>query len=185
MSMRFTDTTIPGVFIVDGEVFADERGTFTIAWRAEDFEAHGLEAQLRQCQLSSNRLRGTIRGLHYQLAPFAQAKVVRATRGAVFDVAVDLRPESPTFRRWVGIELSADNRRAMYVPSGLAHGYQALTDDTEVFYTVSAGYSPAHERGVRWNDPAFGIGWPLGAPSTISARDANYPDFTGAAPLPR
>jgi dTDP-4-dehydrorhamnose 3,5-epimerase len=115
--------------------------------------------------------------MHYQAAPFEEAKVIRVVRGSVFDVAVDLRPDSPAFGQWVGWELTADNRQMMYVPPGCAHGYQTLADDTEVFYFVSAAYSPPHQRGVRWNDPAFGIVWPLGQPTSIHERDATYPDF--------
>jgi dTDP-4-dehydrorhamnose 3,5-epimerase len=114
--------------------------------------------------------------MHYQAAPFEEAKIVRVVRGAIFDVAVDLRPSSPTYRQWVGFELTADDRRIMYIPAGCAHGYQTLVDETEVFYFVSAAYSPPHQRGVRWNDPAFGIEWPLGAPTSIHDRDASYPD---------
>jgi dTDP-4-dehydrorhamnose 3,5-epimerase len=115
--------------------------------------------------------------MHFQAAPFQEAKVIRAVRGAIFDVAVDLRPDSPTFKQWTGHELTAENRQVMYVPPGCAHGYQTLDDDAEVFYFVSAPYSPPHQRGVRWNDPAFGIDWPLGAPVSIHERDASYPDF--------
>lgn len=175
--MHFEPTRIAGVTIVTPDVFADERGLFTVAWKPEEFAAHGLETQIAQGSLALTRRRGTIRGLHFQTSPFEEAKTVRVVRGAVFDVAVDLRPESPTFRQWVGCELTADNRKALYVPRGCAHGYQTLADDTEVFYFVSAPYSPAHQRGYRWNDAAFGIVWPLGAPTSIHERDAGYADF--------
>jgi dTDP-4-dehydrorhamnose 3,5-epimerase len=181
--MRFTPTSLPGAFFVDSDVFPDERGTFERAWVRDDFAAHGLETALIQGSLARNITRGTLRGLHYQAAPFEEVKMVRVIRGAIFDVAVDLRPGSPTFRRWVGTELTAENGRMLYIPRGLAHGYQTLTDGAEVFYFVSASYSPPHQRGVRWNDPAFDIAWPLGAPSAINARDAAFPDFH-AAPAP-
>jgi dTDP-4-dehydrorhamnose 3,5-epimerase len=127
--------------------------------------------------MASNHRRGTVRGMHYQSAPHQEVKVVRVVRGAIFDVAVDLRPGSPTFRQWVGVELSAANRRVLYVPTGLAHGYQTLEDDTDVLYFVSAPYVPALQQGVRWNDPAIGIDWPLGTPTIIHPRDAAYPDL--------
>jgi len=177
--MVFEELSVSGVFLVDADVFADDRGAFVRAWLPSDFEARGLEAQIAQCSIALNHTKGTIRGMHYQLAPFEEAKFVRAIAGAIFDVAVDLRPDSPTFRRWSGAELSAANRRAMYLPPGVAHGYQTLTDAAEVMYFVSAAYSPAHQRGVRWNDPAFGIVWPLGGPSVIHDRDAGYADFRG------
>ena len=175
--MRFTETSIPGVFLIDPDVFEDERGAFVRAWMPDEAAAHGLETKIVQASLALTRDRGTIRGLHYQAAPFGEAKTVRTVRGAIFDVAVDLRPDSPTYLRWVGFELSAANRRVMYLPVGCAHGYQTLEDNSEVFYFVSAAYSPAHQRGARWNDAAFGIKWPLGAPTCINARDAEYPDY--------
>jgi dTDP-4-dehydrorhamnose 3,5-epimerase len=175
--MIFTRTELPGVVIVDCDVFADERGLFARAWMPEEFRAHGLDTRIAQCSLSFNKKRGTIRGLHHQIAPYEEIKLVRTIRGAVFDVAVDLRRDSPTFRQWVGVELSADNRRMLYIPEGLAHGYQTLTDDAELFYFVSTEYSADHQRGVRWNDPAFGIDWPLGEPTSIHDRDRHYGDF--------
>ena len=180
--MKFTDTRIAGVGIVDSDVFMDERGAFVLAWMSDEFAARGLDTRIAQASLALTRDRGSIRGLHYQAAPFEEFKVIRAVRGAVFDVAVDLRPDSPTYLTWVGCELSADNRRVMYVPPGCAHGYQTLADDTEVFYFVSAPYSPPHQRGVRWNDPAFGIQWPLGPPTRIHQRDASYPDLQQTGP---
>jgi dTDP-4-dehydrorhamnose 3,5-epimerase len=177
--MKFTDTKIPGVVVIDYDVFPDERGLFAITWAAKDFAARGLDTHIAQCNVSANKASGTIRGLHYQAAPFAEVKIVRTTRGAIYDVAVDLRPESPTFRQWVGVELSAGNHRQIYLPPGCAHGYQTLTDDAEIVYFVSAPYSPPHQRGVRWNDPAFGIEWPLGRPASIHPRDDSYADFAG------
>jgi dTDP-4-dehydrorhamnose 3,5-epimerase len=178
--MIFEEQALPGVYLVDCDVFEDERGAFARAWMPEEFAARGLETRFAQGSIASTRQRGTLRGLHWQLAPVQQIKTVRVTRGAVFDVVVDLRGDSPTFGQWVGTELSADNRRLLYVPAGLAHGYQTLRDDTDVFYFASAPYSPAHEAGVRWNDPAFAVEWPLGAPAVISPRDAGYPDFRPA-----
>jgi dTDP-4-dehydrorhamnose 3,5-epimerase len=176
--MTFTDTAIPGVLIIDSDVFRDERGTFVRAWMPEEFRARGLDTRIAQCSLASNRRQGTIRGLHYQTAPFEEVKLIRAVRGSVFDVAVDLRPTSPTYGRWTGVTLSADNRRMLYIPRGVAHGYQTQTDDTEVFYFVSTPYAPDHQRGLRWNDPTLAIDWPLGPPTVVSSRDAAFPDFT-------
>jgi dTDP-4-dehydrorhamnose 3,5-epimerase len=178
--MVFEEQRLPGVYLVDCDVFGDERGAFARAWMPEEFSARGLETRFAQGSIATTRHRGTIRGLHWQVAPAEQVKTVRVTRGAVFDVVVDLRRDSPTFRHWVGTELSAENRRLLYVPAGVAHGYQTLADDTDVFYFASAPYSPGHEAGVRWNDPAFGVEWPLGAPTVISPRDAAYPDFRAA-----
>lgn len=175
--MEFAHTGVAGVFIVQPDVFSDERGAFALAWMPQEFAERGLETRIAQASSALTRERGSIRGLHFQTPPFEEAKVVRVTAGAVFDVAVDLRPSSPTYLKWVGCELSAQNRRIMYVPPGCAHGYQTLTDDAEVFYFVSAKYAPLNQGGVRWNDPAFGIEWPLGAPTRINERDATYPDY--------
>jgi len=175
--MHFIQTTIAGVLLVQPDVFEDERGLFIRAWVPEELAAQGQDSRIAQGSLALTKQRGTIRGMHFQAAPFEETKVVRAVRGAVFDVAVDLRPDSPTFRQWVGHELTADNRLIMCIPPGCAHGYQTLTDNAEVFYFVSAPYSPPHQRGVRWNDAAFGIAWPLGEPTSIHDRDASYPDF--------
>jgi dTDP-4-dehydrorhamnose 3,5-epimerase len=175
--MHFAETKIPGVVIVTPDVFEDERGVFVRAWMPDEFASRGLDTRIAQASAALTRRRGTIRGMHYQAAPFEEAKTVRVIRGSIFDVAIDLRPDSPTFRQWTGATLSADNRQVMYLPPGCAHGYQTLEDDTEVFYFVSAAYSPPHQRGVRWNDPVFGIVWPLGPPTSIHERDAAYPDF--------
>jgi dTDP-4-dehydrorhamnose 3,5-epimerase len=178
--MDFATTDLAGVWIVTPPTFEDDRGSFSVTWRPEPFAERGLDIRIAQASTVVTRKRGSIRGLHYQADPFAETKTVRVVRGAIFDVAVDLRPDSPTYLKWVGSELSADNRQMMYIPAGFAHGYQTLADDTEVFYLVSAPYSPPHQRGARWNDPAFGIAWPLGAPSQIHERDAAYPDFEPA-----
>ena len=180
--MTFTETKLAGVWIIDCDVFPDERGHFTPAWLPGPFAERGLETTIAQASLSANHRRGTIRGLHYQSAPFEEVKIVRAVRGAVHDVTVDLRPGSPTYLQWIGVDLTADNRRMVYVPRGCAHGYQTLTDGADVFYFVSAPYAPGHQQGVRWNDPALGIQWPLGAPTLISARDQEFPELRPTGP---
>ena len=174
-----TETKLRGAFVVEPERFADERGFFAKVWSEAEFAAAGIGARFVESNLSFSRRRGTIRGMHFQTAPYAQGKLVRCTRGAIYDVGVDLRPDSPTFRQWVGVELSADNRRMLYLPGEFAHGFQTLEDDTEVFYQVSAVYAPGHNAGVRWDDPAFRIEWPHADERVIIARDREYPDFTG------
>ena len=178
--MRFTASGIEGVVIVDIEPAHDERGAFARLHCPEEFAAAGHPFVPRQTSLSRNTLAHTLRGMHYEAAPHEEAKLVRAVRGAIFDVAVDLRPDSPTYRRWTGAELSADNGRALLIGKGMAHGFVTLEDDTDVLYQIDRIFEPGHGRGVRWNDPAFGIAWPM-APSVISQRDADYPDLDGAA----
>jgi dTDP-4-dehydrorhamnose 3,5-epimerase len=175
----FTETELAGAFVIDLERREDPRGFFARAWCADEFSEHGLNTRLVQANLSFNDQAGTVRGMHFQREPAAEAKVIRATRGAIFDAIIDLRPDSPTYKRWIGVELSADNRRALYVPEGFAHGYQTLVPDTETFYLVSEFYTPEAEGGVRWNDPAFGIEWPSPERPILSDKDANWPDFTG------
>jgi dTDP-4-dehydrorhamnose 3,5-epimerase len=175
--MTFTETQLSGAFIVDPEPIEDHRGFFARTWCQREYEAHHLNPRLAQSSVSFNKKKGTLRGMHYQIPPHAEAKLVRCTRGAIYDVIIDLRPESRTFKQHVAVVLTADNRRMLYVPEGLAHGFQTLQDDTEVFYQMSEFYFPEHARGVRWNDPAFGIVWPENDP-TIAERDRNYPDFT-------
>jgi dTDP-4-dehydrorhamnose 3,5-epimerase len=170
----FRPTELPGVWVIEPERSADERGFFARTWCAREFEARGLTAELTQCSVSWNRTRGTVRGLHFQAAPHEEAKLVRCTRGAIHDVALDLRAASPTRRRWVAVELTADNRRMLFVPEGVAHGFQTLADDTEVFYQISREYRPDAQRGVRWHDPALGITWPV-RDAIVSARDAALP----------
>lgn len=177
--MRLTPTPIAGVVLVEPEPQADERGFFARSFCADTFAAHGLDPCVRQGSLSWNRRAGTLRGMHWQAEPHGEAKLVRCTRGALFDVALDLRPGSPTRLRWHGVELSADNRRALYLAPGIAHGFQTLADDTEVSYQISAPFVPAAARGARWDDPAFAIRWPDCAARTISARDAAWPDWAG------
>ena len=175
--MKFTTTPIPGVWLVEMERSEDDRGWFARSWCAKEFEAHGLNPRLVQCNVSFNKKKDALRGMHWQAAPHAEAKLVRCTSGAIYDVALDLRPDSPTFRKWFAAELTADNGRSLYIPEGCAHGFQTLTDDAEVFYQMSESYHPESARGARWNDPAFGIQWPLPEP-LISDRDQNYVDFT-------
>jgi dTDP-4-dehydrorhamnose 3,5-epimerase len=176
--MIFNETTLKGAFLIDLEPREDERGFFSRAWCQKEFEAHGLTAGIVQANLSYNKRRGTLRGLHYQAAPFEEAKLVRCTRGAIFDAIVDVRPSSPTYLQWIGVTLSGDNRRMLYVPEGFAHGFQTLEDDTDVFYQVTAFYAPGAERGARWDDPAFGIEWPDVDRRVISAKDQAWPPFT-------
>jgi dTDP-4-dehydrorhamnose 3,5-epimerase len=172
--MIFTESPLPGAFLVDLELLTDERGFFARAYCAEEFAARGLSTPLRQCSLSYNARKGTLRGLHYQGAPHEEHKLVRCTAGAIFDVIVDISPHSPHYRQWFGTELSAQNRRAVFIPPGFAHGFVTLSDDAEVYYMISVPHAPQHAQGFRWSDPAFGIQWPS-APRVISARDAAYP----------
>ena len=167
---------LSGVWMVDGRPVEDPNEQDLVVWDRTALRRHDLDVRVAQCNLAMSHQRGTIRGLHWQKSPFEEVKIVRALRGRIFDVAVDLRPHSPTFRRWIGLELAEDHPRALYVPAGFAHGYQTLTDEVAVLYTVSAAYSPLHQGGARWNDPAFGIEWPLAA-TMIHERDAAYPDF--------
>jgi dTDP-4-dehydrorhamnose 3,5-epimerase len=172
--MIFTESPLPGAFLVDLELLSDERGFFARSYCPEEFAALGSHAPLRQCSVSYNARKGTLRGLHYQTAPHEEHKLVRCTAGAIFDVIVDVRPDSRHYRRWFGTELSARNRRSVFIPPGFAHGFVTLSDDAEVYYMISVPHAPAYAQGFRWSDPAFGIQWPL-IPSVISARDAAYP----------
>jgi len=172
--MVFTESRIPGAWIIDVTAIHDDRGLFAMTWLPDEFRRHGIEPALAQCNLAFNYQRGTLRGMHFQTAPHAQAKIIRCTRGALLDVVVDLRPESPAYRQWQAVELTADNRRMLYMPEGIAHGYLTLADDTEAYYHASAPWEPKAESGVRWDDPAFGIAWPF-APQVISTKDAAWP----------
>jgi dTDP-4-dehydrorhamnose 3,5-epimerase len=171
--MKFAETKLEGVFVIEPELIEDERGFFALSWLPEEFAGRGLNPRLAQCNISFNWLKGTLRGMHFQAAPHEEAKSVRCTRGAIFDVVVDLRPDSPTRYRWSAVELTAENRRMLYVPEGFAHGYQTLEDATEVFYQVSETYHPESARGLRWDDPRLDITWPLPV-TRISARDAGH-----------
>ncbi|HYX28432.1 MAG TPA: dTDP-4-dehydrorhamnose 3,5-epimerase [Pyrinomonadaceae bacterium] len=172
--MIFTETKIKGVFVIEPEPINDDRGFFACSWSRDEFARRGLNPRLAQCNISFNHKRATLRGMHYQQAPHEEAKLVRCTSGLIFDVALDLRAHSPTRYQWVATELGEKNRRMFYIPEGLAHGYQTLSDDTEIFYQISENYHPESARGVRWDDPAFAIEWPL-PPTIMADRDANYP----------
>jgi dTDP-4-dehydrorhamnose 3,5-epimerase len=172
----FQETSLRGAYIVDAERHTDLRGFFARTWCEKEFEEHGLNPRLVQCNISFNLKKGTLRGMHYQVAPYEEAKLVRCTMGAVCDVIVDLRRDSPTFRKHLAVTLSATNRKMLYIPEKFAHGFITLEDDTEVFYQMSEFYSQESARGFRWNDPFFGIRLPLEV-TVISDRDRNYPDF--------
>jgi dTDP-4-dehydrorhamnose 3,5-epimerase len=174
--MIFCETRIQGVFILELEKREDERGFFARTWCKREFAEHGLNFDLAQCNVSFNRKRGTLRGMHYQTEPYPEAKLVRCTAGAIYDVVIDLRPESPTFAEWMAVELTANSHRMLYIPKHFAHGFQTLEDNTEVFYQMSEFYAPEYARGIRWDDPAFNIQWPP-ANRIVSDRDAAYPDF--------
>jgi dTDP-4-dehydrorhamnose 3,5-epimerase len=169
--MKFLETVLKGAFVIEPERLEDERGFFARVFCEHEFAAHGLETRFVQCSISFNWSRGTLRGMHYQAPPHEETKLVRCTRGAIYDVIVDLRPDSATHRQWIGVELSAENRRMLYVPRGFAHGFQTLQDYCEVFYQISQFHTPEAARAERWDDPALGIRWPL-APSILSQRDA-------------
>ncbi len=175
--MKFTPTPLPGAYVVELEPVRDERGFFARSWDAEEFRSQGLSPQLSQCSVSWNDKAGTLRGMHYQVPPHAEAKLVRCTRGAIYDAIVDLRPDSPTYRLWFAVELSAENRRMLFIPEGLAHGFQTLRDDSEVFYQISVPFHAESSRGVRWDDPAFGIHWPETPQRILSERDRTYSSF--------
>jgi len=172
----FRETKLPGAFVIDLQKHEDERGFFARSWCRKEFEAHGLDARTVQCNVSFNKVKGTLRGMHYQVAPYAEAKLVRCTRGAIYDVIIDLRRESVTYKQHVSEVLSSNNYKALFVPEGFAHGFQTLEDNSEVFYQMSEFYSAEHQRGLRYNDPAFGINWPTDV-MVISDRDRNYEDF--------
>lgn len=174
--MTFHETQLKGVFEIHVEPKCDERGFFARSWCQQEFELNGLNPKLVQCSISFNTRKGTLRGIHYQAVPYPETKLVRCTSGAIYDVVVDLRPESTTYKRWIGVTLTATNRQMLYVPEGCAHGFLTLDDETEVFYQMSEFYHPDLARGVRWNDPTFGIAW-LAEVSQISERDRTYPNF--------
>jgi len=174
--MIFREIFLQGVFVIDVEPVADERGLFARSWCKREFRQHGLPDEFVQCNISVNHKKGTLRGMHFQEAPYGEAKLVRCTKGAIYDVVVDLRPESNTLFKWYAIELNENNRKALFIPDGFAHGFQTLTDNAEVFYQMSEFYHPEHARGVRWNDPVFGIEWPEDT-RTISEKDQGYPEY--------
>lgn len=174
--MNFKEVRLKDAFVVELERREDERGFFARSWDQKEFESHGLNPRLVQCDVSFNSKRGTLRGMHFQEKPYEEAKLVRCTMGAVYDVIIDLRPDSATFKEWTGFDLTADNHQMVYIPEGFAHGFLTLEDRSELFYQMSEVYVPEKARGVRWNDPAFGIRWPA-AVEVVSERDNNYPNF--------
>ena len=174
--MKFTETALPGAYILEIELLRDERGFFARTWCREEFQAIGLSTVVQQNSISFNQKRGTLRGMHYQAPPKEEVKLVRCTRGAIYDVILDLRTDSSTFCRWCALELTADNGKMVYVPAGFAHGFQTLADESEVSYQISEAFRPELARGVRWNDPAFQIEWPIPDP-ILSVRDRGFPDF--------
>ena len=176
--MRFIETRLKGAFVIEPERLADERGFFARTWCQREFIAHGLNPDLVQCSLSFNTSKGTLRGMHHQAAPHEEAKLVRCTMGAIYDVIIDLRSDSPTYKAWLAVELTASNRTMLYVPEGFSHGFLTLADNTEVFYQMSAFFSPDCAMGIRWNDPQIGITWPE-AVTIISDKDMHFPDFAG------
>lgn len=177
LSLIFSETNLPGVFVIEPRLLEDERGFFARTWCRQEFKEHGLDTRLCQCSISFNHRKGTLRGMHYQSVPHAETKLMRCTRGSVYDVALDLRNDSATFGLYFAVTLSAENRKMLYVPEGVAHGFQTLEDNSEIFYQISEFYAPEATRGVRWNDPAFHIEWPADE-RLISPRDQNYADFT-------
>jgi dTDP-4-dehydrorhamnose 3,5-epimerase len=170
------ETGLAGVLVVEPERHVDQRGWFARAYCRREFAEHGIDFVPVQISISSNTRRGTLRGLHFQVPPQSEAKLVLCTRGAAFDVAADLRPDSPTYRRWTSVELTAASRRAIYVPAGCAHGFETLEDDTELLYLISEFYEPSLQQGVRWDDPALEVEWPV-KPTVLSERDRSFPDF--------
>ncbi len=174
--MKFIETKLKGAFVIELEKIEDERGFFARSWCEKEFAESGLNPNLVQCNISFNRKKGTLRGMHYQAKPYREAKLVRCTKGAIYDVILDLRSDSPTFKQWVAVELTSENRKMLYIPEGLAHGFETLEDDTEVFYQMSEFYHPEVAKGVRWNDTAFDIRWMESQP-IISEKDKSYADF--------
>ena len=174
--MKFTETKLKGAFVIEIEKLIDDRGFFARSWCRKEFEAHGLTDRVVQANVSFNHKKGTLRGMHYQIAPYQECKLVRCTRGAIYDVIIDLRPDSTTYKQWIGVELTADNYTMFFVPEDFGHGFQTLTDDTEVTYQVSQFYTPGSEKGIRFDDSAFNIQWPLEV-TTTSDKDRSWPDF--------
>jgi dTDP-4-dehydrorhamnose 3,5-epimerase len=174
--MLFSNVRLKGAYLIELEKLADDRGFFARSWCQMEFGKYGMCTRVAQCNIGFSKKKGTLRGLHYQIAPYQEAKLVRCTKGAIYDVIIDLRPDSPTYKEWLGIELSAENHRMLYVPEGFAHGYQTLVHETEIFYQTSQFYNPEFARGVRYDDPAFGVEWPF-AVASISDTDRSWPDY--------
>lgn len=179
--MKFVETRLAGAFVLELEPHEDERGFFARTFCAAEFEKHGLNPNLVQCSISYNKAAGTLRGMHWQAEPHAECKLVRCSRGAIYDVIIDFRRSSPTFKQWFGVELSSSNYHQLYVPEGFAHGFQTLRPETEVIYQMSAFHAPESARGLRWNDPAFAIQWPETPRRILHPRDAGYPDYVEGA----
>ena len=177
--MIFAETCLQGAFVIDIERLEDERGFFARSWCEREFKEHGIDTQFVQCNISFNAKKGTLRGMHYQASPYEEAKLVRCTMGAIFDVIIDLRPDSRTYMNWASLQLTSENRRMIFIPKGFAHGFLTLTDNCEVFYQMTEFYTAGYSRGIKWNDPAFGIAWP-GEVKMISSQDKSYPDFTSS-----
>ena len=175
--MIFTETELKGAYIIEIEKLKDHRGFFARSWCQNEFKDHGLRSVWSQANVSYNKKMGTLRGMHYQLSPYEETKLVRCTRGGIYDVIIDLRPASPTYTQWIGVELTAESYKMLYVPENFAHGFITLEDDTEVTYQVSQFYTPGSERGIRWDDPAFSIDWPIEV-QVISDKDKSWPDYT-------
>jgi dTDP-4-dehydrorhamnose 3,5-epimerase len=175
--MRFIETELKGAFIIELELLEDERGFFARSFCRREFKEHGLNPDVAQCNISYNKKKGTLRGMHYQVPPHEETKLVSCTKGAIYDVIIDLRPDSPTYCQWFAVELNTENYKMLYIPEGFAHGFQTLEDDTVVFYQMSEFYHSESARGLRWDDPTFGIEWPHSFP-VISDKDKNYSDFT-------
>lgn len=176
--MVFKETRLQGVYIIESEAIADERGFFARTFCRDEFESRGILFDIVQCNISCNKKRGTLRGMHYQTKPHEEAKLLHCMRGAMYDVVLDLRPDSSTFKQWTAIELNSEMKKMVYIPKGCAHGFQSLEDDTEVFYAMSHPYHPESSRGLRWNDPAFAIQWPIDR-QVMSFKDQHYEDFLG------
>jgi dTDP-4-dehydrorhamnose 3,5-epimerase len=176
--MIFNETPLKDTYVIELERIEDERGFFARSWCVREFEEHSLNPNLVQCNVSFNKKKGTLRGMHYQTAPYEEAKLVRCTRGALYDVIIDLRRDSPTFKQWFGVELTAENHKSLYIPEGFAHGFQTLADDTVVLYQMSEFYHRESSQGVRWDDRSFNINWPI-LPCILSNKDASYPDYKG------
>ena len=174
--MIFNRTPLVGAYLIETEPHEDERGFFARTWCREEFREHGLNTNIAQCSISYNKKRGTLRGVHYQVRPYEEAKVVACIAGAIYDLIVDLRPSSETFKKWFAVELTADKRNMLYVPEGFAHGFQTLEDNSEVYYQISEVYQPEYSRGIRWDDPTFGFQWPV-EDRIISERDLMFPNF--------
>ncbi len=176
--MIFTETKLKGAFVVDVSRLEDDRGFFARTYCHNEFKQHGMVPEVVQANMSTNKVKGTFRGMHYQIDPYQETKLIRCIKGALYDVIIDLRHDSPTYKDWIGVELTEDNQRALFVPKDFAHGFVTLVDDTTAFYMVSQFYTPGAESGIRWNDPSFRIGWPI-EPRVVSQKDCNWDDFAG------